>query len=153
MPGTPMARHEQSITIRRPVAEVFAYMDDISRETEWQSQLVEAHQSPAGPTAVGTRKRYVSQFLGKRLENTYVVEVYEPDRRVVCRSTPDSVLNATTELLWEDVGGETRITMSLDGAASGPLRFVPAAMLEATFEKEVRTTLARLKERLESPTT
>ncbi len=147
-----MARHEQSVIIRRPVADVFAYMDDITRETEWQSQLVEAEQTPAGPTAVGTRKRYVSQFLGKRLENTYVVKVYERNRRLVAESTPDSVLSATSDLRWEEVPEGTRVTMALEGKASGPLRFIPAAMLEATFEKEVGTTLARLKDRLETST-
>ncbi len=38
----------------------------------------------------------------------------------------------------------------LDGKPTGALRFVPNALLEATFEKEVRTTRARLKERLEA---
>lgn len=145
-----MARHEQSIVIGRPVAEVFAYMDDVEREHEWQSKLVEASQSPPGPTAVGTRKRYVSEFLGKRLVNTYVVKVYEADRRMVVESTPDSVISATTEMRWEAVGDGTRVTMAIEGAASGPLRFVPKAMIEATFEKEVEATLRALKERLEA---
>ena len=146
-----MPSHEQSILIRRPVAEVFAYMDDISRETEWQPQLLEAAQTPTGPTAVGTHKRYISEFMGKRLENTYVVKIYEPNRRLVCESTPDSILNATSDLRWEEAEGGTRVTMALEGKPSGALRFVPARILEATFEKEVGATLARLKDQLESP--
>lgn len=145
-----MARYEQSIVIRRPVEEVFAYMDDVRREPEWQTQLVEAEQTPSGPTAVGTRKRYVSRFLGKRLENTYVVKTYERNRRLVARSTPDSVLDATSDLRWEPVPEGTRVTMALDGTAAGPLRFVPGALLQSTFEKEVSATLTRLKERLEA---
>ena len=88
-----MTRQAKSIVIRRPVEEVFAYMDDVQREPEWQPQLNEAEQIPAGPTAVGTRRRYVSEFMGKRLENTYVVEVYEPNERLVVTTTKDSVLD------------------------------------------------------------
>ena len=150
IPVRTMPSHEQSIVIRRPVAEVFTYMDDISREREWQPQLLEADQTPPGPTAVGSRKRYVSEFMGIRLENTYVVKVYEPNRRLVCESTPDSILNATSDLRWEEAEGGTRVTMALEGKPSGALRFVPGRMLEATFEKEVRTTLARLKDQLEA---
>lgn len=144
-----MASHEQSIVIRRPVDEVFAYMDDIDREHEWQPHLLEAEQTPPGPTTVGTRRRYVSEFLGKRLENTYVVQSYEPMRHIRLESTPESVLRARTEIRWEAEGSGTRVTMSLEGEPKGALRFLPRAMLEATFEKEVRTTLALLREVLE----
>ena len=144
-----MASHQASIFIRRPLAEVFAYMDDIDREVEWQSNLVEATQSPPGPTSVGTSKQYVSQFLGKRLVNTYVVETYEPNRRMLARTTKDSVLQATSDLRWEEENGGTRVTMAVDGSASGPLRFLPKSMIEATFEREVIATLAELKKCLE----
>lgn len=145
-----MARHEQSVFIERPLRHVFDYMTDVGREPEWQPQLVEAEQTPPGPTAVGSRRHYVSEFLGKRLENTYVVTEYEPRRRIVCESTPESVLRATSEIRWREVDGGTRVTMTLEGEASGPLRFVPRPLLEATFEKEVRGALGRLKERLEA---
>jgi len=144
-----VARHQQSIVIRRPLADVFTYMDDIDREHEWQPHLREAEQTPVGPTAVGTRRRYVSDFLGKRLENTYVVQLFEPRSRIVLESTPDSVVDAKTDIRWESVGEDTRVTMALEGKASGPLRFVPNVLLEATFEKEVAGTLTRLKEILE----
>ncbi|MDX1493172.1 MAG: SRPBCC family protein [Longimicrobiales bacterium] len=144
-----MPRHQDSIVIRRPLPEVFAYMNDITREVEWQPQLREAEQVPPGPVGVGTKRRYVSEFLGKRLENTYVITAYEKGRRVVCETTPDSVLSATSDIVWEEVDGGTRVTMTLEGKASGPLRFIPGPLVEATFEKEVRGALSRLKERLE----
>lgn len=145
-----MAIHQKSILIARPLEEVFAYMDDVSLEHEWQPQLLEAEQTPPGTTAVGTRRRYVSDFLGRRVTNTYVVELYEPGRRVVLQSTPDSVVRARTDIRWEAVGEGTRVTMALEGTPTGVLRFVPKALLEATFEKEVASTLERLKARLET---
>lgn len=144
-----MVRRAKSIVIHRPVDDVFEYMNDVSREPEWQPQLIEAEQSPAGATAVGSRRRYVSEFMGKQLVNTYVVKVYEPNTRLVVETTKDSVLDATSEILWETVPEGTRVTMVLEGRPKGALRFVPASILESTFEKEVMTTLKRLKERLE----
>ena len=146
-----MPSHTESVLIRRPVAEVFAYMDDIDREREWQPQLLEAEQSPPGPTQVGTRRRYVSDFMGRRLENTYLVTVYEPDQRLVCESAPGSALQATSEIQWEAVDGGTLVTMGLEGSPSGALRFVPGKLLEGVFRKEVESALARVKEILERP--
>lgn len=145
-----MARYEQSIVIARPVADVYAYMDDIAQERDWQPQLVEAEQTPPGPSAVGTRKRYVSEFMGKRLENTYVVTVCEPGRHLVAETTDGSMLDARSDLRWEPVEGGTRVTMALEGRPAGPLRFVPPRMLEKVFTKEVEGALARLRERLEA---
>lgn len=44
---------EDSIVINRPVEEVFAYMDDIDKEHEWQPYLKEWSQTPEqnGPGA------------------------------------------------------------------------------------------------------
>jgi uncharacterized membrane protein len=91
----------------------------------------------------------VSDFLGRRVTNTYVVKRYEPGQRLVLESTPDSVVRARTEIRWETVGDGTRVTMALEGTPTGVLRFVPKAMLEATFDKEVAATLERLRARLE----
>jgi uncharacterized membrane protein len=142
--------HTESILIDRALGDVFAYMNDVSREHEWQPQLRDAEQIPAGPTRVGTRRRYESEFLGKRLKNTYIVRVYEPEVRVVLESTSDSAVQARTEILWQTSGDATRVTMSMEGTPSGVLRFVPRAVLESAFAKEIRDALRRLKQRLES---
>ena len=48
--------------------------------------------------------------------------------------------------------GGTEVTMALEGMPSGALRFLPTSILEATFEKEVRGALSRLKVILEEAT-
>lgn len=143
-------RFEHQITIRSPLAEVFSYMDDVSREHEWQPGILEARKEPPGETAVGTRKHYVSQFMGRRIENTYVNQVFLLNQRVVYETTPDSVLRAKAELRWETVDGGTRVTMSFEGKAAGALRFIPQRMLEGVYRKELETTLELLKTRLET---
>jgi carbon monoxide dehydrogenase subunit G len=144
-------KYQHQVVIASPVSRVFAYMDDVSREREWQPGIVEAYQEPPGPTAVGTKKRYVSEFMGRRIENTYVTTVYEPDVRVSYETTPDSVLKAKVQLQFETVGSGTKVTMAVNGKATGPLRFIPKGVLEAVFRKELGQSLQMLKERLEGP--
>jgi len=55
--------HENQVFIERPISAVFAYMDDVSREREWQPNIREARKDPPGETAVGTRKVYLSEFM------------------------------------------------------------------------------------------
>lgn len=145
-----MPSYQQSIFIRRAVSDVYAYMGDISREHEWQPQLLEAEQTPPGPTLVGSRRRYVTGFMGKRIENTYVVQAIEENRRLVCETTPDSAVSAATLLTWEEEGDGTRVTMAVEGKAGGALRFIPDRLLEGAFAAEVSGALERLKELLEA---
>jgi uncharacterized membrane protein len=145
-----MPRITESITIRRPRADVARYMDDVTREREWQPALLDASQEPAGPSAPGTRKRYVSEFLGRRIENTYVVIACDPGRRMTSETTPDSAMRGTTEIVWDDVGDATRVTLTIDGSPTGVLRFVPRRVLEDAYQRQLTATLQRLKDHLES---
>ncbi|MGD2151921.1 MAG: SRPBCC family protein [Gemmatimonadales bacterium] len=145
-----MLEYDSSIIIERPVEVVFAYMQDIDREREWQPNLREAEQSPAGEQGVGTRRRYVSEFMGKRFENVYVNTIYEPNRRVAYRSAPESDTQAEGEVTWEAVESGTRVTMSVAVQVGGMLRFVPRSLIASLGEKELADALARAKARLEA---
>ena len=142
-------QYEQQVIIHRPVAEVFAYMDDVSREPEWQSNIVEAYQEPPGPTTVGTRKRYLSEFMGRRIENTYLTTTFEPNERVVYETTPGSALRAKVELGWRSVPSGTEVTMTVAGKVTGALKLIPRRLLERAYRNELETALGLLKERLE----
>ncbi len=144
-----MLEYESSATIARPPAEVFEYMQDLEREYEWQPNLREAEQTPEGEPGVGTRRRYVSEFMGKRFENVYVNTVYEPNRRVAYKSAPESDTQAEGEITWEAVEGGTRVTMRFKAEVSGLLRFVPKALVASVAQKELGDALARVKARLE----
>ncbi len=141
---------EVTIVIECPPARVFAFMDDVSREGEWQPNLVEATQTPPGPTRLGSRKSYASQFMGRRVENTYEVVVWQPDERVVYQTTPESALQAAVEVTFEAIGASTQVTMRVDGTVGGPLKLVPKRLLERAQRKELEASLERLKTILEA---
>jgi uncharacterized membrane protein len=145
-----MTQQSSSIVIDRPVQEVFEYMDDIAREKEWQSNLVSAQQDPPGPTRVGTLKRYTSRFMGREIKNTYKVTEFEPGRRVVYETQKGSAIDARSEIVCEAVGQGTKVTLTLEGSPKGFLRLVPKAALEVAYREELRSTLQKVRERLES---
>ena len=145
-----MPEHPYSIMIARPVDEVFAYMDDVPLEPEWQPAIRTARAEPPGPTAVGTKKFYTSEFMGREIKNTYVAVVAEQNRRAVYETTTDSAVQATASFTWEPVEGGTVVSMALEGQPKGVLRFVPRAVLDRFYQQESEATLARLKSRLES---
>jgi len=145
-----MSQHTYSITIERPVEEVFAYMDDVSREREWQPAIRSARVEPEGATAVGTKKHYSSEFMGREVKNTYVTTVFEKNRRVVYETTPQSTVQAIASFTWESTERGTLVTMSVLGEPKGVLRFVPRGVLDRVYQKEIKDTLTRLKSCLEA---
>ena len=144
-----MSRQSASVVIDRPPHDVFSYMDDVSREPEWQPSLRSAEQDPPGPSRVGTQKRYVSDFLGREIVNTYVVKELEPASRMVYETTRDSSADVWTEVMWETAGSGTKVTMTIEGKPKGFMKFMPAAVLERAYKKELSASLERLKQCLE----
>ena len=142
-------QYEHQVVIATPVSRVFAYMDDVAREQEWQPGIIEAHKTPPGQTVVGTEKRYVSEFMGRRIENTYSTTCFELNQRVVYETTPGSVLQAKVELRFKQVKSGAEVTMSVKGKPTGPLRFIPKSVLEGVFRKELESSLSLLKKQLE----
>jgi carbon monoxide dehydrogenase subunit G len=144
-----MPRFTTSVLIRRSPEEVYAYMDDVSREKEWQPNLRSAHKEPAGPTRPGTRKRYVSDFLGRQVENTYRILELDPGRRVVQETTPGSSAKVRSETRWEEVPEGTRVTLTVNATPSGLMRLLPSGVLEAATRKEMNESLDLLRRVLE----
>lgn len=145
-----MSRQSASIVIRRPPEEVYAYMDDVSREKEWQPNLQFAERDPPGPTVVGTRKRYVSRFMGREVKNTYVVTELQPGARIVYETEKGSAIDARSEVLVQPEGTDTLVTMSVDGKPRGALRLLPRSAFELAGRAELKAALERVKGRLEA---
>jgi len=68
------------LTIGRRPEEVFEYLEDPEKVSQWQAWAVEIKQETDGPRGVGTRFRDVRKFLGRRIESTVEFTEYEPPR-------------------------------------------------------------------------
>lgn len=145
-----MVRYAASVVIGRSPDDVYAFMDDVSLERRWQPHLLSARQDPPGPSRVGSRKSYTSDFMGRRLENVYRVVELDPARRMVQETEPGSSADTRMEVAWEAIPDGTRVTITVAMHRKGFLRFVPSSTLETTGKKELAAGLDRLKRVLES---
>jgi len=139
----------EHILIQREPADVFDFINDVGQEPRWQPGLKEAVQDPPGPQKVGTRKRYVTTFMGKKFRNEYVNTRYERPYAVDYESAPGSDLQARGSITVEAVAGGTLVTMMLEVETPRALKVVPKKLVEQRSHKELVESLHRLKSVLE----
>ena len=108
-----------SVTIHRPVPDVFAAFSQFDRIPEWYKDSLERRKITDGPVGVGTKYHAVDKIPpGRRIEGTLEITSYEPDTfMAVSLSDP---YNAVWEVTLEEVDGpSTLLTMHIDASLSG----------------------------------
>jgi uncharacterized membrane protein len=139
-----------TIEIDRRPEEVFAYLDELDKHSEWQSSLVSSRLDTEGPVRVGTRATDTRKVPGGPREMTYEITEYDPPRRSAW-STLNGPIRAVGSVSVEPVGDGSRsrvtVAFKLNGHGIGIL-FAPFARIQA--RKEVPQDQAKLKEILES---
>src|ERR687892_218820 len=74
-------RFENSITIGRDPAEVFAFLADFENVPKWNYAIVETTKTSPGPVGVGTTYRQ-TRSVPSRSDERFEVTAFEPPRRV-----------------------------------------------------------------------
>ena len=139
---------QTEIVIARPRAEVAAYACDPDTATAWYSNINAVSWETPPPLAVGTRLRFVAQFLRRRLEYTYEVREHVPGERFVM-STAEGPFPMETTYTWHDVDEtSTRMTLRNRGEPAGFAK-VTGPVMAAAIRRANRKDLRRLKEILE----
>ncbi|HWT22633.1 MAG TPA: SRPBCC family protein [Solirubrobacteraceae bacterium] len=138
--------------VRRPPEVVFDFVarHHFENHPRWDADLLEMTQTSAGPVGVGTTARVVRRQGRGRVEGTATVVDYEPDRRAAwdVRFGPFR-LNQRAELVPEQRGAATRLRLSIDTSAQGPIRiFVPLlrGRFRTTMTQSLRTIAALLEQ-------
>ena len=143
-----MVKVKTSVVINRPIEEVFKFSDDPNNDAQWQTGLIESKQTSEGPMGVGTTFLNVSQFLGRRLESTFEITEYEPNRRVGFKSTSGPVpLTATTT--YEEVEEGTKVTLEAEGDVSGVFKLAEP-IVARTAQRQFEGNFLTLKDVLEA---
>jgi hypothetical protein len=104
-----------TIEIDRRPDEVFAYVADLDRLSEWQDAIVSVRKEPSGPTRVGTRAIELRRTpVGTREVVSDIIE-YDPPRRLFARGVSGPV-RATVMVTVEPVDGgrRTKFTQGLE---------------------------------------
>jgi len=77
-----------SIEIDRRPEDVFAYLDELERHGEWQSQIVSTKVETDGPVRVGTRVREIRKIGGREQDTSYEVTGHDPPRKSSSGASP-----------------------------------------------------------------
>jgi Polyketide cyclase / dehydrase and lipid transport len=138
-----------SIEIDRSPTDVFAYVAQLDKHTEWQPAIIRAHMEPPGEARQGTRNIEFRRVPGDPREIISEVVVYDPPRRIAARGL-NGPLRAHVGITIEPLnnGRRSRVTqeLELEGRGIGKLF---ALFARRSAHKEMAQDQARLKEQLE----
>ncbi|CAN5788498.1 hypothetical protein BH20ACT14_BH20ACT14_05880 [soil metagenome] len=146
-----MAPIVHSVDISRSPEDVFTYLTDLGRFTEWQEQVVSARPLDEGPMKIGS-KASLTRRMGKR-EQTFTTELtdWNPPRSYAFRGIDGPVRpigKGTLEPI--DDGAGTRFTFSIDFEGHGIGKLLVPLIVRKQAKSEITKSHAALKQQLES---
>lgn len=112
-------RAQTSITVERPIEDVFAVLSDVEKTAMWHPSTVEERWIDADGPAIGARRVAVARTLGFRSENVAVVTAYEPFGRLGLASV-DSPVPFAIEISLEPQGSATNVEWLVEMRARRP---------------------------------
>jgi uncharacterized protein YndB with AHSA1/START domain len=137
-----------TVDIRRPPAEVFAFLADGENNLRWRSGVLDIRRR-SGEGRGEVYEQGVKGPFGRRVAADYEVTAYEPDRRLDFRAVAGPVRpEGGYDLTPLDSGG-TRVTFSLRCKPTGLAKLM-SPMVARTMRSEVGQ-LDRLRAVLEDP--
>jgi hypothetical protein len=130
------------IVIRRPRAQVAAFMFDPTRDKQWTGGVVESRPLTEGLLRKGSRVERVSRFMGREFPYLYEVTDAGDERFVQMRVEKPFPMDIRYEL--EDVDGGTLARIRCSGEPKGFFR-IAGPFMNKMVNKSISEDLARLK--------
>jgi uncharacterized protein YndB with AHSA1/START domain len=144
-----MAKLESTVTIARPVEEVFRFFLDLDRNARKTDPKIESvARTPEGPIRPGTTFHFRQRALGRMRETTTTFVAIEPNRKIEmdARLGPIRPKGAIT---FDQTNLGTMITVRLNPNPVGPLKLL-ASVFARIGQRVWDNRLARLKRVLEA---
>src|SRR5258707_11522967 len=109
-----MASIKNSIEIARSQNDVFAYLDQLERHSEWQEQVVSSTRDTDGPTRIGSRPTHIRKVPGGPKPFTYEVTAHDPPRLSAFRGVSRPILAVGSVTVDPAGAGPSPATLELD---------------------------------------
>ena len=143
-----MIAFEKSVFISRPQQEVFDFMSNPANDAQWQGSTEAAEWTSEGPPGVGSTKRSVIRFLGRKIEGTAEITTWDPPNQYAYKLFGGLVpFDVTVKLESKENG--TQLTVTFQGEFRGFFKMAEGLVAKRT-EKELDTNHNALKLLLES---
>ena len=139
-----------SIEIARRPEDVFGYVDQVDRHTEWQGNLVSSKRQTDEPLRVGSRIDQVRRVPGGPREFILEVTEHDPTRKISWRALNGPVRPVGTVMVEPLAdGSRSRLTVQIDMRGHGLLGKLVAPLASRDTARQLPKDHARLKEMLE----
>lgn len=142
------SRVTSSITIGRPIEDVFAALTNVENTEKWWPAKVKEWWTSEPPHGVGSTRHAVAKMGWFRFENDAVATVYESPRRAVMRGTSKNAPFEAT-LNFEPVDGGTRVEVTTEMFLHGPVRLF-GPMFTRWYGRSWKRGLVEFKALMES---
>ena len=139
---------DHSVTIDRPLEEVWDFVSDPANNPQWQSGVTQSDQSPTGPVGVGTRVRIVRRIMGQRTEMVFETTEFKPYEKFAFKSL-SGPLEVSGSLAVAATDAGTEVTYSGTGKAAGVLG-LGETIIAGLVNRQISDDLKALKALLES---
>jgi uncharacterized protein YndB with AHSA1/START domain len=141
-----MPSAERTISIRRPVDQVFRFLADGRTATQWRSGVLEVSKT-SGEGVGAVYKQLVRGPGGRPIDADYEITAFEPDRLIAFRAIAGPV-RPTGSFGFEAMGDATILTFKLEAELTGWKRLVLSRPVQSTMDGEM-AALDRLQDLLE----
>ena len=140
----------KSILIHAPIEDVEALMDDQSRLPEWYSGVTAVDPEPGYPAVVGSTNELTYKAAGITFNTKFTTLEFEPQAHR--KFQMEGMITGTNlwELAAEDEGTRVAVTFDYEMPGGGVGKVVDKLVVERTNEKNAETSLAKLKELIET---
>jgi uncharacterized membrane protein len=146
-----MTTIRHTVTIERPVEDVWDFVMDIRNDPVWTTNIVGVGRGAGEPVEVGLDFEETYKFLGVELPLTFTITEHEPLRRSAVKVV-DGPIPGRGSYDFEPVDGGTRFTATLQTEAHGFFRLAEP-VFRRMARREFATSVEHLKDILETDRT
>jgi len=133
--------------IYRPIKQIFDFISTPENDFQWQYGTLKSAQISEGGIKVGTFFRSIGHFMGHRIQGTFEVTEYEPNKKYGFKSL-SGPLHSQTLYTFELAGGGTKVNISTQATATNLFQS-DESILEKKLKKQLKENLELLKDILE----
>jgi carbon monoxide dehydrogenase subunit G len=144
-----MIKVEGSVVINRSVEQVWKFLTNVDNASKWDTGIVEARQTTAGPVGLGTAVEAVRESRGKRRIMKVEVTEYELNKKVTWKTDAGF---ATGKMIYsfESVGGGTRLSKSSEVELKGFFKLLKPILRRRFSKSEIELDLGNIKRNMEA---
>jgi uncharacterized protein YndB with AHSA1/START domain len=138
-----------SIDVDRSAEEVFAYVTDPSRFSEWQKGVVSGHMESSGTTQIGDRCVSTRRIGFAERPSTSTVTRFDPPHHWAVSGIDGPIRAMVAVTVEARSDSSTHLTVALEFEGHGIGRLLVPLLVTREARREMPVNVTTLKERLE----